>query len=207
VSKDILYLGSLSKSRQKLLTIAGVDHKVLEHKSEEKVPSAGLTFKDYVLSIAKDKMQNLVLPKDKEGQIVFVLTADTLVKIGGEGPILGKPRDIEHAKWMLFELRKESPAKVFTGCCLEKKVFKNNAWQNIEEKHWVSTCDIEFYVDEDEFDLYLKNTPHALKASGAGVVEEFGFNYLKSVNGSYTTVLGLPLYEVRQALKEIGFRF
>jgi len=206
VSRDILYLGSLSRSRQKLLTIAGVDYKVLEHKSEEDLPAVGLTFKDYVLSIAKDKMQNLILPEGKDDQVIFVLTADTLTKTISEGSVLGKPKDIEHAKWMLNELRK-SPTEVFTGCCLDKKILNKGQWENVEEKHWVSTCEIEFYVDKDEFDLYFQNTPLALKASAAGIIEDFGLNYLKSVNGSYTTVLGLPLYEVRKALKEIRFRF
>jgi predicted house-cleaning NTP pyrophosphatase (Maf/HAM1 superfamily) len=42
---------------------------------------------------------------------------------------------------------------------------------------------------------------------GAGRIEDFGENFLKSVNGSYTTILGLPMFELRRALKEIGFKY
>ena len=59
----------------------------------------------------------------------------------------------------------------------------------------------------DEVDLYLKNTPHALKAACSGVVEEFGQNYFKSIKGSYSSVIGLPMFELRLALKELGFKF
>ena len=42
---------------------------------------------------------------------------------------------------------------------------------------------------------------------GAGVIEGIGQAFLKNINGSYTAVIGLPLFELRQALKKIGFKF
>ena len=71
--------------------------------------------------------------------------------------------------------------------------------------HWTTGAIIEFYVDHDSIDKYFATFPNVLQCSGAGVVEDHGLSYLKSISGSYTAVLGLPLYELRLALKKIGF--
>jgi len=206
MNKDILYLGSQSKPRQKLLELAGIDYKVLGHKSDECSVDLKDDFKDYVLSIAKDKMDNIIFPLGKQDEKNFVLTADTLVKTEKTNQILGKPKDIQDAKRMLRLLQKES-ALVITGCCLEKKVFKNGEWITKDKNYWTTKTIVEFCVDEDKLDWYLQKMPQALNACCAGIIEEYGQGFLKSVNGSYTSVLGLSLYELRQALKKMGFRF
>jgi len=54
-------------------------------------------------------------------------------------------------------------------------------------------------------DYYLEQIPHAINACGAGIIEDFGLNFLKTVNGSFTAILGLPLFELRKALTTMGF--
>ena len=71
----------------------------------------------------------------------------------------------------------------------------------------VNTSIVEFYVDKDSVELYFQQIPQAPICAGAGVIEEHGLTYLKSINGSFSGVMGLPLYEVRQALKELKFKF
>jgi predicted house-cleaning NTP pyrophosphatase (Maf/HAM1 superfamily) len=56
-------------------------------------------------------------------------------------------------------------------------------------------------------DRYFEKTPFFLNISAGCAVEGFGQSFLKSVNGSYTGILGLPLFELRQALKTLGFKF
>ena len=46
-----------------------------------------------------------------------------------------------------------------------------------------------------------------MNVSGAVAIEEFGAQYLKSISGSYTAVVGLPLYEVKEALIDLNFKF
>ncbi|MFH1643697.1 MAG: Maf family protein [bacterium] len=220
MSKDILYLGSQSKPRQKLLDFAQITYKILQHKSEENVSHDGLPFEDYVLKIAQDKMKNLsfdVAPRfvpphggtsqDRHDDwIIFVLTSDTVARMIESKMILKKPLDLDDAKRLLIEIG-SGPAEVFTACCLDKKRFENNKWETIEKNHFVVRTEVEFCIQPDEIDWYLKNMPQAINACGATIIEDFGFNFLKSVNGSYTSVLGLPLYEVRQALRKMDFRF
>jgi len=199
-----LYLGSQSKARQKLLEIASIDYEVIEHKSDECGVRPSSTFADYVLAISEHKMEHIELPAPTAQEPIFVLTADTLMQTAKTKKILGKPQDKDHAKEMIASYRNEM-IELVTACCLEKKEFLENGWHTIASKHWTTPATLEFSVDENLVDLYLEKMPHAMNACGAGIIEGFGFNFLKSVSGSFTAVLGLPLYELRQALKDIGF--
>ena len=100
-------------------------------------------------------------------------------------------------------LRKER-IELVTGCCLEKKEYKTT-WETTTQEHWVSPATLEFCVDEELVDLYLEKVPQALYACGAGVVEGFGMNFFKHMSGSFSAIIGLPLFELRQRLKKVGF--
>ena len=52
---------------------------------------------------------------------------------------------------------------------------------------------------------YYTHHPHALQAAGGFAIEGYGMQFVQSVNGSITTIIGLPLYELRQALETLGF--
>ncbi len=205
---DILYLGSQSRSRQILLDYAGIPFKVLEHGSDESYAHADGTLEHQVTTIAHDKMQTLLLPDRSEvvHDYLFVLTADSLVKDPRTGEVFGKPENREHAIQML-EAERKGPIEVMTGCCLRKYMWQQDAWQLAEEKLWATGAMIEFYVDTASVDRYFATRPIAVHCAGAGAIEEHGLAYFKRINGSYTAVLGLPLYEVRQELGMLGFKF
>src|SRR5271170_4453636 len=107
----------------------------------------------------------------------------------------------------MLRLLRDEPAEVATACCLEKKLWDGVQWKTIEEHSWVSTAIAEFIIEDDEIDIYLKNVPQALNSASAAIIEGFGQNFFKSINGSYTSARGLPMFEVRQTLKSLGFRF
>ena len=209
-----LYLASASQSRQKLLTLAQIPYHLVSHTSDECGIDVTQTFNDYVLAIAQHKMERVVLDRIVDTSTIFVLTADTLIRTLQTKQILGKPTDYDDAKRMLALIRKES-VEVVTGCCLEKKDRVNKAgntqrwntrrWNTVQSEHWVTGATLEFCVDEEMVDLFLEKTPQALHACGAGIIENFGFNFLRRVNGSYTAILGLPIFELRQALNKLGF--
>lgn len=207
--KDILYLGSGSKSRQWLLKEIKIDYRVLGHNSDECLTSEGREFEQYVLDIARDKMDHLIFPghsmSSSKGEI-FVLTADTMGTIVKTGLLLRKPNDLQDAKRILTQIA-EGPVRFATGCCLEKRILKGDVWEIIEKEHWVTSAQLEFVVEADELDRYFLNLPGALVSAGAGIVEGFGAQYVKSVDGSHSTIIGLPLFELRIALKKMGFRF
>lgn len=204
--ENVLYLGSQSAVRQHLLTISGIPYKVLQHTSNEIIDSTNLSFNDHVLAIAKHKMKHLVFPDhtNETGNTIFILTADTLMRMQHNKQILGKPKDKTDAKRMLRILR-SGTIKLATGCCLEKKEWKDDSWHTIEKYHWVTPTTLEFHVPDKDMETYFEKMPHALYACGAGVIEDFGLNFLKSINGSFTAVLGLPLFELREMLEKLNF--
>jgi septum formation protein len=206
MNKDILYLGSQSESRRKLLDVAGISYKMLTHASKECVAVPTDNFDDYVLSIACDKMQHLQLPDlgTVEKNYIFVLTADTLVKATQSNQIIGKPNDLEHAK-SIVRLIRTQPLQILTGCCLKRFEKSEKAWIQKNSKTWVTGALVEFCVPEEDINLYFERLPGVVHASGASIIDDFGQCFLKSINGSHSAVIGLPLFELRQNLKDLGF--
>lgn len=205
---DVLYLGSQSKSRQNLLNAAKISYKILSHGSQESVSVSSENFDEYVVAIATDKMRHLQLPDTKEvaRPYIFVLTADTLVKAIYTGQIIGKPEDTNHAKAILRLIRTQ-PLQITTGCCLKLFERVDESWNEKDSRVWATGAQVEFVVQEDELDLYLKTLPEVIYASGASIIDNFGQSFLKSINGSHSAVIGLPLFELRHYLQSMGFKF
>lgn len=201
-------MGSQSQSRRQLLNSVGIEYHLLAHNSDEQIEQATSNFNDYVAAIAQAKMDSLVLPTtgDVEKDYIFILTADTLIRTLDDQSILGKPRDSEHAYEMIAHLAK-TPAEVVTGCCIKKMIKKESLWKVVEERCWATTTEVEFFIPENFRDYYFEHSPHALYACGAGIIEGVGQLFVRRVNGDYSSVLGLPLYELRQALSEMHFSF
>jgi septum formation protein len=179
----------------------------LVHTSDEQ-PRHGInTFQDYVLAVAQGKMRSLRLPEPTKTDLdhIYALTADTLIRNPATGQVFGKPTNRDHAIKML-KAQQQGVIEIVTGCCLEKFNKGQDGWHRAASEHWVTGATAEFFVDDDSIDTYLKEIPIALKCSGAGYVEDHGLRYLKSINGSFSAVIGLPLYELCINLKKIGFK-
>ncbi len=206
MTKDFLYLGSQSQGRRDLLTAAGIDFKLLEHTSDESCDFSQLNFNEGVKAITRAKMESLLLPipADEEKNYCFVVTADTLTCTSDTGEILGKPKDKVDALKML---ERKGPVDVATGCCVRRYLRVDDSWQVEVEYLWANITQIEFFVPEGHREHYLDVVPQALYSSGAGIVEGKGLLYLKSIQGCFASVTGLPLYELREALGKCGFQF
>lgn len=208
-SKDLLYLGSQSTSRRKLLESAAIQYKLLTHASNESVVVPMDNFDDYVVAIACDKMQHLQLPKidEVDKDYIFVLTADTLVKATESNQIIGKPENLEHAR-SIVKMISMQPLQITTGCCLKKFEKGVDKWIEVASNTWATGAEVEFCVSCDEdLDLYFKKLPCVVYASGASIIDDFGQSFLKSINGSHSGVIGLPLFQLRQNLRLMGFKF
>lgn len=208
-SRDILFLGSQSSSRRKLLDVAGIPYKLLTHASQECVVMPDDNFGDYVIAIACDKMRHLQLPKfgEVDKNHIFVLTADTLVKATKNNQIIGKPENLEHAK-SIVKMISTQPLQISTGCCLKRFEKRSDSWEESASTSWATGAIVEFCVScDDDLDLYFNKLPGVIHASGASIIDDFGQCFLKSINGSHSAVIGLPLFELRQSLRLIGFLF
>lgn len=199
---NTLLLASQSYSRALLLQKAKIPFTVIGQTADEHQCDWGLPLEELVLSIAQYKMQHARLPVCQEGDTVFVLTADTLTQ-DRAGVVYGKPANYQAAVDTIKAL--QAGSRVSTAFCLEKKQFMQGVWQVIDLRQEVVSADCLFDIPDRWIDTYLQTEPLALKAAGSMVIEEYGLQFLKTINGSYSTIMGLPLCEVRQALETLGF--
>lgn len=201
MTKNILLLASKSQSRQQLLKEAKIPFFIIEQEADESQCDWALPLAQVVQSISRYKMEHAVLPAGQEGDICFVLTADTLSQ-DPDGTINGKPVDRADAIAMIKRAREGS--YLLTAFCLDRKKFTHGAWE-IEKR--IERCvgaDYIYNIPDLWIEKYIDALP-VLNASNAIMVEEYGSQFLQKLNGSYTAIIGLPMFELREALEEIGF--
>lgn len=188
----MIYLASASPRRRELLAQAGVSHEVLPSNiSEER--TRGEAPRDYVLRVAGDKARHVAgvaaargLPRRP------VLGADTEVVVDGE--ILGKPRDRAHAAAMLRALAGRTHT-VFTGLCLVGTHGEHTA---------VCTSRVTMApLTDAEIDRYVA-TGEADDKAGAYAIQGRAGAFIARLEGSYSGVMGLPLYELRELFGRAG---
>ncbi len=185
-----------------LLREAQIPFKLVTQDADETSCDWGLQLSQLVEQIALHKMNHAILPSGKnDGDICFVLTADTMPQ-DSTGTIHGKPINREDAIEKIKAARECS--QLFTAFCLDKKIWRNNAWHLEKRIQRCVHAEYQFVIPDHWIDVYLEKSM-GLKTSGAIAVEGFGSQFLKMVHGSYTTIIGLPMFEVREALEEIDF--
>lgn len=199
---NILLLGSKSRSRQELLKESEIPFALAEQDADESKCDWGLPLTKLVRTLALYKMESTILPEEaEEGDIIFVLTADTLSQ-DKDGTIQGKPKSREDAVAKIRGAREGS--RLATAFCLDRKIFKNGAWLVDERIEEVVVSEYLFYVPEYWLERYIEDS-RTFTSSNAIAVEVYGSQFLKEVNGSYSTIVGLPMFEVREALDKLGF--
>lgn len=198
--KKLIYLASSSKSRYDLLVSAGFDVHVLKQTCDETKCDYSLPLEKLVSSIALSKMEHVILPETNEYEL-YVLTADTLCS-DLNGTIYGKPSTRDEARAMIKALRDSS--RIATAFCLERKHRIEGVWQTTGRVTRVVTAYCICNLPDDWIEDYLDKTG-VLNAAGALAIDGYGALFLKTVIGSYSGIIGLPLAELREAMTELGF--
>ena len=197
-----MLLGSSSVSRQQLLTQAKIPFTVISQSADESQCDWGLSLPQLVASIALHKMNHVMLPAGSiDGEHCFVLTADTLTQ-DADGTIQGKPVDRADAIEKIKRARGGSV--LFTSFCLDKRVWKAGNWEIEQRIQKTVGAAFLFVIEDHAIDYYLDNSI-GLGTSNAIAIEGFGEQFLKKITGSHSTIIGLPMFELRQALEELGF--
>jgi len=179
-----LILASASPRRRELLASLGVDFRVIVPEVDE-TPLPGEKPRAFAERLAEEK----ACAVDAEG---ILIAADTIVVQGDA--ILGKPTDITHACEMLSGLSGKAH-EVVTGVCVKSSarivVFS------------VVTKVIFRDLNQTEIDAYVASGDPMDKA-GAYAIQGGAAHMVRSINGSYTNVVGLPLCELHEALLSFG---
>lgn len=207
---DFVYLASNSQSRQELLKISNIPFKVIKQDANEDQFSRNDSLQNVVSQIAQEKMRCAILPNGQvDGEIAYVLTSDTM-GVGKSGEVFGKPKDQADAIRMLQEYR--DGAETGTAFVLDKRVWQAGAWQVLASVTCYVNATYIFNVPDQMLELYFKHAVEKfgisyLDVSGAVAIEDYGLQFVTNFQGSFTAVMGLPLYELRQELFKMGFRF
>ena len=185
-----VYLASRSPRRRELLRQLGVGFEVVDSDvNETALPSEE----------ARALVERLARAKAAAGARAVagrptapVLGADTVVELNGE--ILGKPRDRAHAEETLARL---------SGRC-------HRVWSAVALRHGralgfrVSRSEVCFRpLDEGERRRYC-DVEEVLDKAGAYAIQGIGATFVTRLNGSPSGVMGLPLRETAELLREAG---
>jgi septum formation protein len=192
--KNPLILGSKSPRRAELLSLITRDFTIESAEVDESIP-AGEKLESIVCILAKKKARAIWNSESfQDRKQPLLLCADTLVSV--ENQILGKPKDSDHAKEMLEKLS-DREHSVTTGVVLKDE----------KDSHSFSvTTRIQFRkLSKQDINLYIQSKEPMDKAGAYGI-QGSAASFVKSVNGSYTNVVGLPLSEVFEALSAHPYR-
>jgi septum formation protein len=184
-----IILASKSPRRRYLLEQAGLKFSVIPSSIDEaKIPLCSP--ETYVRILSEAKADDI----SKKYPEKWVIGADTIVLKNND--ILGKPRSRDEARTMLKQLSGQVH-QVLTGyavCCKAKnKMFSETIKTDVLFKN----------LTHDEIEWYVHTTEPFDKA-GSYAIQGLGTFLVKSINGSYTNVVGLPVCEVIEFLIREG---
>ena len=184
-----IYLASSSPRRRELLDQIGVTYRVIEQDIPEDVLPGELPH-NYVQRLALEKARagwNALNPADRKP----VLGADTAVVVGDR--IMGKPINQEDGLAML-ELLSDSCHKVYSAVALV------SGKQELSKINCSQVCFRKLSKAEK---LAYWNTGEPIDKAGAYGIQGQAAIFITKLEGSYSGVVGLPLYETSELLREL----
>ncbi len=187
---DAIILASSSPRRRELLTQAGIPFTVMPGGVDESRAKLFGTPSQKAEQLARMKAEDVAKQVDKG----IVLGADTIVVCDDE--IFGKPADEAHARRMLEHLSGRTHL-VITGVAL-----MNAETGEIKSGHEITKVSFA-ELTKDEIEAYLKTGEHLGKA-GAYAIQGKAAMFVKSLNGCYSNVVGLPLQRLYRMLTQLG---
>jgi len=190
VNQELIYLASGSPRRRELLGQIGVTH-AIHVVSVDETPQPGEDPIDLTRRLALDKATTAWQELNgASGRLV--IGADTTVVIDGE--ILGKPHDRDAAALMLRRLSGRS-----------HDVHTAVAGVMEAERHvCASTSTVNFRnLEAGEIDAYVA-TDEPLDKAGAYAIQGLAAVFIEYLEGSYSGVMGLPLFETAALMREFG---
>jgi septum formation protein len=188
MSAEFVYLASASPRRRALLAQIGVPFQLLELEVDESV-AAGETPQTYVVRVACAKAR---AGWERRRAAAPVLAADTTVVL--DGRILGKPRDGRDAEDMLLALAGRTH-EVLTAIALASAAgVQSRLSRSTVTFRQISAAEAQQYWDTGE--------PRG-KAGGYAIQGRAAV-FVADLRGSYSGVMGLPLYETAELLQSSG---
>jgi septum formation protein len=193
----MIYLASQSPRRRQLLEMLGVEHELLlpdpgEDTESLEEPLPGEAPAKYVLRVTALKLDAALLRLDRRGlPPAPVLCSDTTVALGRK--IYGKPADARDAARMLRELS-GATHRVLTAVAVQsgrKRVAALSDSRVTFAK--LTPAQVRAYVEGGE----------PMGKAGAYAVQGAAAAYISHISGSYSGIMGLPMYETANLLRSL----
>lgn len=201
---DFIYLASQSPRRSQLLQQLGVRHELLLPNAPGDVPEdaeaieavlPGEAPRDYVQRVTALKLDAAVARwARRDLPPAPVLTSDTTVALGAE--ILGKPEDAAQAQTMLRKLSGQTH-EVLTAVALQHGAQR---WQalSVSKVRFTDMSDAQIAAYVASGEPFGKAGAYGVQGSAAAMIEH--------IEGSYSGIMGLPVFETAQLLRQIGWK-
>lgn len=194
----MLFLASASPRRKELLSLLVPEFNILPADIDE-TPYDGERAKQYVIRMAVEKAKTASLLYKKttptgDFHAPIFLASDTSVVVDND--ILGKPESLEHSQEMLRLLSGRSHF-VMTSLCIYQPA-KNQLVTECVESEVIFRS-----ISNVEIEQYWRSGEPRDKAGSYGI-QGLGAIFVKSISGSYSGIVGLPLFETAQLLTQFG---
>lgn len=182
-------LASGSPRRKKLLARLNIDFEVVPAEIEETF-EASLPG-EIVQELARKKAEAVA----SASRDALIIGADTIVVL--KNKILGKPANNDEARAMLEALSGQTH-QVFTGIAL---ILKKDG-RGVQKRTFAEETKVTFgSLTQEEINAYTATGSPLDKAGAYGIQDDPGSLFVKSINGDYNTVVGLPLFRLYNELK------
>jgi septum formation protein len=189
--RPTLVLASASPRRRDLLAQIGIVPDVVEPAHVDETPAPRELPGPHAARLADEKAQAVAARFPG----ACVIGADTVVSCGRR--ILPKPEEPAEARRCLLRLSGRGH-RVYGGVCIVGP-------DGIARRRLVQTVVRFKRLEEAEIERYLASEEWRGKAGGYAI-QGLAAAYIRSINGSYSNVVGLPLFEVSQLLNGLGWR-
>jgi septum formation protein len=186
-----IILASQSPRRKMLLEWAEVSFEIIVEPTDETFP-AELASEDAAIHIARNKAKAVRENKLKQSQAgrAVVIAADTIVVLANE--IIGKPVDRDDAISILRKLSGKRH-EVITGVVID---------DGTKAVEFFDVTEVSFYeLSEEQIAYYVDKYRPYDKAGAYAIQEWIGVTGIKSINGDFYNVMGLPVSRVVKALQ------
>lgn len=182
-----IILSSNSPRRKELLAGLDIDFEIYVIKGINETYPQNIPVTSIAEYIATEKANAYSILLNDEN---LIITADTVVILNGE--VMGKPKNLDEARNMLH-LLSGNTHQVITGVCLT----------SIEkQKHFSVTTNVTFKdLTDEEINYYVDQYKPLDKAGAYGIQEWIGYIGVKSINGSYFNVMGLPVQRIYEEIQ------
>jgi septum formation protein len=201
-----VYLASQSPRRRQLLEQLGIRYELLLADDTEDAEALEVVLpneapRTYVQRVTLLKLESALNRMKRRGlPFAPVLCSDTTVALGKT--ILGKPDDAKHAARILGVLSGQTH-RVLTSVVMGTL---SKSGKPLKTEQGLSVSSVRFApLTRTQIQTYVASGEPMGKA-GAYAVQGRAAAYIEHISGSYSGIMGLPMFETAQLLREFGFK-